>query len=242
MNTTVTTRLVTVLALSAAWMSVNAVAAPQPAQSQAQLASQLDGNAFLDTGTDSSASASWASEPKDALPASAPHKTVAASDVRASERRVVEETKRKPAFVPAVETKLASHDVRAQLPVEDHETFKGETAPLHVVPVNTTQPTMPVIAKPSSGEAVVNPMTGEELSTEDLRTNLTTSTLRAEIAQQNYKAAQAESQISQLRFMGMAPSNGPLPPRRSRSQTCQSRLRRRRRLNLMWKRCLRHRP
>jgi hypothetical protein len=53
-------------------------------------------------------------------------------------------------------------------------------------------------------------MTGERLSTETLKASLVDATLQAQIDEQNFKAAQARSQLSQLKFS--AASVPPAPP------------------------------
>lgn len=65
---------------------------------------------------------------------------------------------------------------------------------------------------PTREESIVNPMTGEALSIEELRGSLATATLLAQIAEQNFKTAQSQSQIAQLRFVAIAPkADAPKP-------------------------------
>lgn len=227
MKKSMKTTLAAVLAVSAACFAVSAVAATTPAKSAAQEAAELDGNAFLDTGNDSpEAPPAKASSP--AVASQAPiakatspeeqnqhgHKSLPPARVgelmtKADEKRRREHPEKHPA--------IAAVPVSAPAPVA-HVASSAFVASAPAAPATQAiaaaqTSAQPVTPKPPSEAAVINPMTGQSLGTEELKGELATATLRAEIAAQNFKAAQAESQLSQLRFMAAPPAGGPLPPK-----------------------------
>ncbi|MGF7191847.1 hypothetical protein JOE11_004920 [Robbsia andropogonis] len=225
-----------VMAVSLAWLSTDALAVTSDAsasKSQVQMAAELDGTAMLDaepgdlsTGAQASgnvapviASAAVASKPA-SVPVVERHNASVwdnqtngpkhrgrAEDAKnhADERKSLVNDSPKQMATPTALVAAAAAASAATAPSALKVTAPASagTMPTPVTAVTTL----------SHAEAIVNPMTGQALSTEELRSSLQDETLRAEIMAQRLKGAQAESQMQQLKFVGVVPSGGPLPPK-----------------------------
>ncbi|WP_320534243.1 hypothetical protein [Robbsia andropogonis] len=223
-----------VMAVSVAWLSTDALAVTSDAsaaKSQVQMAAELDGTAMLDAGsgdlsTGAQASGNVAPAIASAAVASKPASVPVVERHTASvwdnqtngpkHRGRAEEAKKH-----ADERKSLVKDSPKQMAtalVAAAAAASAATAPSALkVTAPASAGTMPTpvstVTTLSHAEAIVNPMTGQALSTEELRSSLQDETLRAEIMAQRLKGAQAESQMQQLKFVGVVPSGGPLPPK-----------------------------